>query len=574
MPGFFGIINSYQEGAEEHYDISLTYPVKILETKKTFEYCFFKRFVIPKFLDDKIFEEDSDVFICTDGTILNSGELKKQSSVSSLFLVFKKLFENDLFVGINVLRGDFSGFIYDKKTHELKIFTNYIGSKPVFYYFDREKEIFIFASELKMVIQAMKKTGIVPRFSEEGAYCLVTFGHMLDDITLAEGVRKVPPGTILSYHNGEIRFEEYFRLRSTPYIEAPEAEIIGTLHTLFRNAIKLEYDKDREYGYSHIVTLSGGLDSRMNILNAHEMGYSNLYSLTFSESNYLDESIAKKISSDYGFDFIFHSLDNGNYLKNIEQAVDLNDGLALYSGAAHVQFSLNLLNWEKFGLLHTGQTGDAVMGSFLKAEEHKDVDRETIRSLSDSSFLWEKIPKNLLSHLKKYENDEIFRFYERCVNGTFNGYRIIEHFTEYSSPFLDRDFLEYAMRIHPKFRYREKIYGTWIVKKMPGASAYIWEKTRLTLNAGPLQKAGLVVKQIFFKITGKQKKNKMNPFDYWYEKNPLLRKTMDEFFSENIGVLHSHTELQKDVAAMYDKGNVGEKTQVLTLLAAVKKFFP
>ena len=70
----------------------------------------------------------------------------------------------------------------------------------------------------------------------------------------------------------------------------------------------------------------------------------------------------KKIASDHGFDFIFHSLDNGNFLKNIDECVFVNEALALYSGAAHQQFSLKLLEWENLGLLHTGEIGDLIHG--------------------------------------------------------------------------------------------------------------------------------------------------------------------------------------------------------------------
>lgn len=40
-------------------------------------------------------------------------------------------------------------------------------------------------------------------------------------------------------------------------------DLIDMLDEKFRAVVKLEFDKDIEYGYKYLVDLSGGLDSRM-----------------------------------------------------------------------------------------------------------------------------------------------------------------------------------------------------------------------------------------------------------------------------------------------------------------------
>lgn len=66
------------------------------------------------------------------------------------------------------------------------------------------------------------------------------------------------------------------------------------MNLLFSNTVRLEFEKDVEYGYKHIVTLSGGLDSCITALLAHKLGYVNQLNFTFSQSDYLDEKILKK----------------------------------------------------------------------------------------------------------------------------------------------------------------------------------------------------------------------------------------------------------------------------------------
>ena len=60
--------------------------------------------------------------------------------------------------------------------------------------------------------------------------------------------------------------------------------------------MKRVFEKDLEYGYKHLVALSGGLDSRMTAWVGHNMGYTNMLNYTFSQTDYLDETVPKEIT--------------------------------------------------------------------------------------------------------------------------------------------------------------------------------------------------------------------------------------------------------------------------------------
>lgn len=572
MPGFMGIVSDKVYGFCENFDLSFPVLTPREEETKRFKNAWFKRSIIDKFIDDKVFGEDREVFICSDGLMLNARELRNKYSCENNFHLLKRLYKNSPSSFPSELRGDFDGVIYDKNLDSWTLYTNHIGSKWVFYYFDKEAKCFIFGTELKMVVAGMRALGIEPELCEEGAYFLLTFGYMLGDYTLIEGVKKLSPGSTLTLKNWELESKEYYRLRNTPYIEDSEEKIIKTLDELFRDAIKAEYDKDLEYGYRHVATLSGGLDSRMNVCYARKLGYKDILNITFSQSNYLDERIAKKIASDWGYSFLFYSLDNGNYLKDIDNPILVNDGLVLYSGAAHALKMESIIAWENFGLQHTGMIGDLVLGSYLLNPFHNNVTNEIIKKTAYSSKLMEKINIEIFEQIKnKYETDELFAFGERCVNGVFNGYRMIENFSEYSSPFLNINFLSYAMRLSPKIRYKEKIYLDWILKVSPEAAKYPWEKTGLPINAGRfrvfLRRSIRYAKRKIFRPSPK---NSMNPFDYWYKTNNSLRETFEDYYRKHIDLLSRHSELQRDVEKMFSEGTPLEKTQPLTLLAAMK----
>ena len=185
-------------------------------------------------------------------------------------------------------------------------------------------------------------------------------------------------------------------LPALPIYDATEDEIIKEIDNRFKEAVAAEYDKDLEYGYRHVATLSGGLDSRMNVTYAKKLGYQNLLNITFSQSDYPDELIAKRIATDYGYEFLFFSFDNGNYLKDIEKPVSMNDGLIFYAGSAHVLSVISLLEWDQSGLLHGGLAGEIFKGALLSEPRHNWFNSDAIKHAAYSTKLIHRLPQTLI----------------------------------------------------------------------------------------------------------------------------------------------------------------------------------
>ena len=159
------------------------------------------------------------------------------------------------------------------------------------------------------------------------------------------------------------------------------------------------------------------------------------------------------------------------------------------------------------------------------------------------------------------------------MNGVFNGYRVYENFTEFFSPFLHVDFLNYAMKIRPEYRYKEKIYLDWIKTYSPEAVKYPWARTGLRIDAFMYEYrafAKRVMRYARRKILGPSAKDSMNPFNYWYKTNRGLREAFETYFRENLNLLDGHSQLQKDTELLFEDGSLLEKTQALTLIAALK----
>lgn len=525
-----------------------------------------------KFLNDKIFEQNDAYFIGMEGVLLNFAELN-QGADRSVFDLLASLYEKHGNDFVTMLRGDFSGFIYDKKADSWLIFTNQTGSKRIFVF--ENGDYLIFASELNRISALMRELNIPRQLHTDAAYSLLTSGFMLNEISFVDGVTRLLPGCYLVHKNGESTISNYFHLRNIQRTSDSKTQIIDKVDGLFRQAIRREFEKDKEYNYKHIATLSGGLDSRMTVLMAHKMGYTDQLNFTFSQANYLDEQIAKQIAIDHRHEFLFQSLDHGNYLRNIDEIVSYNDGLILFSGGAHVLKSCKNMNFDDYGLVHTGLIGDAVLGSFLSKPY---TVKPTLAASVYSAKLMHKAEKYTAGVQQNFESEELYKFYGRAFMGAMNGNYYLDVYSQSVSPFLDVDFLSYCYSIPDNLKFKQKIYIDWIAQKNKEFANYPWEKTGVSplvslnnkkyLAPGYYKRMSL---KFFDKLSGKLKSG-MNPFDYWLLENKDLAQSFVDYFDNNFSLIEND-ELRSDCRWLFDNGNWGERFQVLTLLSAIKLHF-
>lgn len=519
---------------------------------------------------DFIHISNSEYELFIDGIVLNDKELLIEYNYKNLNeLIYDKFISDITF--LNKLRGSFLGYLYNKKDKKINVFSDHLSSKNI-YYLKKNDEIFISTQFQDFFKQKLK-------IDQRSAINLLSYGYMLDDLTILENVKKINPGTILSINLKDINpnFINYFKFKSHK-INISLDEAIDKLDILFRQAVKRQFDKDLQYNKKHFVALSGGLDSRMTSWVAHHMGYKKQINFTFSQSNYLDETIAKTIAADLKHDWIFKFLDNGNFLFDLDEITTISGGNVLYYGLAHGNSFLKLLNFNELGILHSGQLGDVIIGSFIKNLETK--------SLNEVSGLYSKLGADLAGITKAYtsfEEKEIDLIYQRGINGANSGLMLINHYTETYSPFYDIDFMEFCLSIPIDRRINHKLYKAWILKKYPRAADYIWESTKKKINTKEPQ-INILGKKIYITEIGNallrklklkkvpiSTKNNMNPLQYWYDTNLDLKKFIDQYYASNISRLDDVPNLKELVTKLFNNGTAVEKNQVLSLLSLLRK---
>jgi asparagine synthase (glutamine-hydrolysing) len=332
----------------------------------------------------------------------------------------------------------------------------------------------------------------------------------------------------------------------------------------------------------------------MTVMVAHEMGYVDQLNITFSQSGYLDFSIAQQIAIDLHHEWLFKPLDGGDFIikNNFLTQISYGSGCILGHGYSMEK----LINYDDFGIIHTGQLGDVVIGTYLKKMEYKQSPKITDGAYSQE--LCERLESYKLKY--QYEDSELFMMYNRGFCGIGQGLLTFQENSESHSPFTDVDFFEFCYSIPLEYRFNHKIYIDWILSKYPRAAEYIWEniqrkiqpiknKKVKTMHIAGYEVPHFIEYRSFFKyvkgfiyrrlgIIKKGQKAKtivqtskynMNPIDYWYNTNPMIKLFMEKFWGESKEYIPD-SQLKNDMTHLYEDCVVYDKLQCLSVLSAIK----
>lgn len=524
-------------------------------------------------VDDSFISMDDSAVSILEGVVINSHALMNSLAVKDTPSLFRNALRDGSFQLIKEFSGQFCGLYIDLEKGNIRAFTNQTNAQSIYYY--HRDDTFIVSTSIRHINLLLKTNGIHTTVDETGALMLLTYGYMLSDYTTISEIRHLPAGRFVSYCGSKCVTGVYHRFSNEPLMhDLPKA--VDTLNELFCKSLKQSLDRDDLAEKRHFGFLSGGLDSRQVVMLSKQLGIRDMVCLNFSEPGYTDEIIARKIAAMLGYELSFFSLKDGDYLLDIDVNLPYNEGQVLMQGAAHLFAAISSLDTLTFGLLHSGQLGDAVLGSYLHTTNHTEVQ---LRSRAYSNVLFDRLLGNI-SHLKdEYPNNEIYLFYNRGFNGIMNGDHACAEMNYTVSPFLDPAFTQFCLNLAPSLRFRQLAYKEWMKKyNIPGAKI-AWEQTGLNLYAPQIT---IDVKRL---IRGFNKRIRqrirrstdlfgMTPFDKWWMNNPALR----DRFSGPYPMLEEikpriSNELLQDILALYKSKRFSERLQGYSVIKGISYLY-
>lgn len=159
------------------------------------------------------------------------------------------------------LPGMFAFALWDERNKTLFCARDRFGEKPFYYAVGRNGE-FIFASEIKAILA----TGLIkPQINHEQLWQYLNYQYVYPTQTIYSNIHVLPPAHFLTYHDGKIEVQRYWKLPETNH-HISEEEAVEEFQRLFRQAVKRQLIADVPVG----AFLSGGLDSGTIVATAAE----------------------------------------------------------------------------------------------------------------------------------------------------------------------------------------------------------------------------------------------------------------------------------------------------------------
>jgi asparagine synthase (glutamine-hydrolysing) len=193
------------------------------------------------------------------------------------------------------LNGMFAIALWDSVARRLLLARDRVGIKPLFY--SQHRGTLYFASEVKSLLAA---GGTSRRLDPLGVDQLLTFEYTATPTTLFSDVRKLAPGSWLTWHEGTVKQGTFWTLSAvgTPPLTAPVPEIAERLRHTLTQAVRRQLVSDVPLG----AFLSGGIDSSILVAAMSEVSSAAplTFSVGFGDASYSELHFAQQVASHCG----------------------------------------------------------------------------------------------------------------------------------------------------------------------------------------------------------------------------------------------------------------------------------
>ncbi|HZX38988.1 MAG TPA: asparagine synthase (glutamine-hydrolyzing) [Streptomyces sp.] len=249
-----------------------------------------------------VYNEDRSVVAVFNGEIYNFAELRgellsrghtfRTESDSECLVHLYEEHGEDL---VHRLRGMFAFALWDAKERRLLLARDRVGKKPL-YYRNADGRL-AFASELK----ALSTVG--PSGREVDLVALhhyLTYQYVPAPFSILRGVRKLPPGHLLTWQDGRVKVRRYWKLDFSPAAVTSEQEAVERTRELLLEATRIRMVSERPLG----AFLSGGIDSSAVVAAMARTSDQPVktFSVGFDDARFDEREHARTVARRYGTD--------------------------------------------------------------------------------------------------------------------------------------------------------------------------------------------------------------------------------------------------------------------------------
>ena len=310
---------------------------------------------------------DGSVQVIFNGEIYNFQSLREE--LIALGHIFKTASDTETIVHAYVqwgeecvrhFRGMFAFAIWDARHDRLFIARDPFGKKPLF--LCEHAGGLLFASEIKALLAV---PGVAAEADGAAIWDYFAYRYVPGPATLFQGIRKLAPGSTLTWENGVLREQVYFTpADSRPRVAAPlPADPVATFLDKLDESVRIRMISDVPFG----AFLSGGIDSSavVALMSRHTELPVKTFSVGFKEGGFSELAYAADIARQFSTEH--HELE-----VSVDQVIALLPDLVRFRDAPVAEPSdipIYLLAKESrktVKMVLTGEGSDEILGGYPK----------------------------------------------------------------------------------------------------------------------------------------------------------------------------------------------------------------
>lgn len=459
--------------------------------------------------DERFIAEESGTFLSVTGEICDQEKLSAQlldiGGEKSLphYGLSDTLLRLYLRVGVEALCG-LNGLyvicIWEGGAKKLTIVTDRYGFRKLYYWSSRKR--LLFASEYKAIVWHPEFNN---KIDELALADLLSVGYELDDRTLFEHVKLVPPASVMTYRNGGLSIRRYwnYRFDRKDGVALSEEQCIDEYFFGLREAVR-KRAKD-----NLCLQVTGGLDSRClaGILNQCGEGLK-VKTVTIGHAHCHDVRYGRAIARSSGYEHVFLEVVPAylkmyakDFVSRLEGTINCDTSWIFAMDAFLVE---NRMRYVMNGFL-----GDCISGAHLPAHLASETSAEkAVRVLYDSfynrGFRDEELGRLLRPNIYRTIRGECFNsvkrsfemantdnilnkadyvdLYQRQRRFIAAHIDVAAEFTRVLDPFADNDLVDFVLRLPVEMRVGQAVYRKMIVKHLPNVAGVPHSATGMPLD--------------------------------------------------------------------------------------------
>ena len=256
---------------------------------------------------------------------------------------------------VNKLNGMFAIAIHDARDNSLHLIRDRIGKKPLWFSHQSDGTLF-FSSEVRAIMLARPDRTLRTNVVSE----VMQYGYINSPNSAFNEIHQLPPASILTWRDGHVSKEKYWRLDFDTKVKVSYEEALQTSKDLIEAAVLRRLISERPLG----AFLSGGIDSTVVTAYMAKNMKSKVqtYSIGFEDAQFNEAHHAKSVANYLGTDHHeeFLSTIDPQVIEKISQVLDQ----PFADSSIVPTYLLAQFAQEKLIVALGGDGGDEVFGGY------------------------------------------------------------------------------------------------------------------------------------------------------------------------------------------------------------------